>query len=176
MIWNLITGIAKTALGGVMDHFEHKRKLKEAKTEAKIQRLQSKQDHKQRWEIMQLENNGWQDDILFYFFIALFILSGVFPEYAQQFFNNLGIMPDWFVKTWMYIVASVVGIKKIGDYGPRMVEGLKRAKGIGKAFGDEDSNKGVMGQISDQVSEIVGDVTDSDDKNDGVDKKVKESK
>lgn len=160
MIWNAITGIADTVLGGVMDHFKHKRELKEAKTKAKIKRLNSKQDHKQRWEIMQLENNGWQDDILFYFFIGMFILSGVYPSYAEQFFNNLGVAPDWFVKTWMYIVASVVGVKKLGDYGPKMVEGMKHAKNTVQAIKDEDSEKEHEGVIS-QTKEVTSDIVDS---------------
>ena len=166
MIWSAVAGIARTIVGGVKDHFEDKRELKAARTRAKLRRLESAQRHDQRWEIMQLENNGWQDDILFYFFIGLFILAGVYPEAAQEFFRNLKILPDWFVQTWMWIVASVIGVKKIGDYGPRMVEGFKTASAAGQAvlqeFNKEQSQEGEEGEgVISQVKETASDVADA---------------
>ena len=125
MIWGAVTDLVGNVVGGFKDHFEHKRKIKEAKTQAKIQRLNSKQDHKQKWEIKQLENTGWKDDVLFYFFIGLFIYTGFCPEMAEEFFENLSILPGWFIKTWMSIVASVLGLKKFTDYGPKAVEAFK---------------------------------------------------
>lgn len=127
MVWSLVGGLAKSIVGGVKDHFEDKRKLKKAKTDAKIQRLQSKQDHKQKWEIKQLENTGWKDDILFYFFLAMFVWAGFYPEMSQEFFTNIQKLPEWFIKTWMWLVASVLGVKKIGDYGPQAVKSMKDA-------------------------------------------------
>ena len=124
-MFGAIAGLAGQIVGGFRDHFEDKRKLKKAKTDAKIQRLNSKQDHKQKWEIKQLENTGWKDDVLFYFFIGLFIYTGFYPEMAKDFFENLSILPGWFIKTWMSIVASVLGLKKFTDYGPKAVEAFK---------------------------------------------------
>ena len=49
------------------------------------------------------------------------------PDGAKEFFENLDSLPDWFVKIWFYIVASVLGVKKIGDYLPDVVSGVKDA-------------------------------------------------
>ncbi len=127
MVWGAVTGLVGQVIGGIKDHFEDKRELQKAKTKAKIQRLNSKQDHKQKWEIKQLENTGWKDDILFYFFIGLFIYAGFYPELANDFFANLKVLPDWFIKTWMWLVASILGVKKIGDYGPQAIKSIKDA-------------------------------------------------
>jgi len=161
MIWDLVTGLVGDFVGGVRDHFEHKRKIKEAKTEARLQRLRSKQIHTQRWEIMQIENSGWQDDILFYFFIGLFIWAGIAPESAAEFFQHLGILPDWFVKTWMWIVASVIGVKKIGDYGPRMIEGTGQALKSARDSGLFDKAKEAAQDVADAVT--GGDSTGEED-------------
>ena len=41
-------------------------------------------------------------------------------------------MSDWFIKIWFAVVASVLGIKKIGDYLPGMISGVKEILGKGK--------------------------------------------
>lgn len=125
-----IASLGKSVVNGVRNHFADKRELKKAKVDAKINRLRSAQQHDQKWELRQMENSGWQDEVLFLFFIGLFVLAGVAPEHAREFFENLNVLPDWFVKTWMWIVASVVGVKKIGDYGPKLAkEGIDAIKG-----------------------------------------------
>lgn len=122
-----IVGLVKTIVGGVKDHYEGKRKVKAAVVENKIRLAQSQQSHNHDWEMRQLDNVGWKDDVLFYAFIAMFVWSGFDPEGARQFFENLKVMPEWFIKTWFWLVASVVGVKKIGDYLPSFANGLKDA-------------------------------------------------
>lgn len=161
MIWDAVTGLVGQVVGGFKDHFEHKRELEKAKTNAKIQRLNSKQDHKQKWEIKQLENTGWKDDILFYFFIGLFIYAGFYPEMANEFFQNLSVLPDWFIKTWMWLVASVLGVKKIGDYGPQAIKGIKEA--TEKVVSHSES---VHGRTDDGIESSQTDDDDKDSKAD----------
>ena len=120
-----LLGLVTTIVGGIKDHFEGKRKVKQAITDNKIRLARSAQDHNQDWEMKQLENAGYKDDILFYAFIAMFVWSGIDPEGAGKFFENLKILPDWFIKIWFAVVASVLGIKKIGDYLPGMISGIK---------------------------------------------------
>lgn len=127
MIWDAVANIANNVVGGVTDHFEGKRKLKSAKVEAKLKRLQEAQFHDQEWEIKSLEGNGWKDDILFYTWLGIIVWSGFFPEQATVFFNNLSIMPEWFIKIFFWLVASILGVKKIGDYAPSAVKGIKNA-------------------------------------------------
>lgn len=116
-----------TLFGGVNDHFKDKRALKKAVIENKIRMAESTMSHNQSWEMKQLENSGWKDDILFYAFIAMFIWAGFDPEGAKEFFTNLNILPEWFIQTWFWLVASVLGVKKIGDYAPGMIKGIKDA-------------------------------------------------
>jgi len=124
-ILDSVLEIGKDIVGGVTDHFKGKRKLKEAKVEAKLNRLKSAQIHDQEWEIKSLEDNGWKDDILFYAILGMLIWTGAYPEQATEFYNNLSIAPDWIIKTWFWLIASILGVKKIGDYGSKAVREIK---------------------------------------------------
>lgn len=120
-----IVSIVGNVVGGIKDHFEGKRKLKKAITDNKIRMAQSEQSHNQNWEMKSLDNAGFKDDVLFYAFIALFVWAGFDPEGAGQFFTNLKLLPEWFVKTWFWLIASVLGVKKIGDYAPGAIGAVK---------------------------------------------------
>jgi hypothetical protein len=121
-----------TAIGGLVSegigYFKDRQKAIHEKKMAVIknqQRLaESSQSHNQAWEMKQLDNAGWKDDVLFYLFVFLFLYAGFFPEKAGLFFENLNTLPEWFIKTWFWIVASVLGVKKIGDYAPQLLDGL----------------------------------------------------
>ena len=125
--WNLLISPLGEAVGMVRDHFVSKRKIKEAITTNKIRMALSEQNHNQSWELMQLENVGWKDDVLFYAFITMFVWAGFYPEAAAAFFVNLQVLSEWFIKTWFWVVASVVGVKKIGDYAPALIAGVRAA-------------------------------------------------
>jgi hypothetical protein len=124
-ILGLVGGILTEVIGGVKDHLAGKRKVKEAITQNKIKLAQSEQSHNQAWEMKQLDNAGWKDDILFYAFIGLFIWAGFDPDGATKFFENLNVLPDWFIKTWFWLIASILGVKKIGDYVPQLMGAIK---------------------------------------------------
>lgn len=124
MISTLIE-LVKMIVGGVTDSFKGKQAIKKAIIENKIKLAQNAQTHNQKWELDQLSNAGWKDDVLFYAFIAIFIWSGFDPDGAKVFFENLNVLPEWFVKTWFWIVASVLGVKKIGDYLPGAISGIR---------------------------------------------------
>lgn len=122
-----ILDLGNTIVGGVVQHFKSKQDIKKAITNNRIRLAESEQSHNQDWELKSLDNAGWKDDVLFYAFIAMFIWAGFNPEGAKQFFENLNVLPEWFIKTWLWIVASVLGVKKIGDYAPGMISGIKKA-------------------------------------------------
>lgn len=122
-----LIALGKVAIDGITGHFKSKQKIKEAITENKIRLAQSEQEHNQDWEMKSLANNGWKDDILFYAFIAMFVWAGIDPDGAKIFFENLNVLPPWFIKIWFWVVASVLGVKKIGDYAPMMIDGIKSA-------------------------------------------------
>jgi hypothetical protein len=109
----------------ISDHFKSKRELKKALTNNKIRMAESDQTHNQEWEMKQLDNAGWKDDVLFYAFIGLFVWAGFDPDGAAKFFQNLNVLPDWFIKTWFWLIASILGVKKIGDYVPSLMGAIK---------------------------------------------------
>jgi len=116
LIIGAVVGVVKNVFGLFGDHLEGKRRIKAAITENRVRMAESEQTHNQTWEMKQLDNAGWKDDILFYAFIALFVWAGIDPDGAALFFENLNVLPDWFIKTWFWLMASILGVKKIGDY------------------------------------------------------------
>lgn len=121
-----VVSIVKNVLGGVVDHFEGKRKLKQAITENKIRMAESEQAHNQDWEMKQLDNSGWKDDILFYAWIGFFVFSGFYPEKADEIVKNWQILPDWFLQIFFWLVAAVLGVKKLGETLPGLIKGIRK--------------------------------------------------
>lgn len=124
-MFTAIAMLAKTVIGGITQHFQGKQKIKQANIDNRARLAASDREYNHEWEMKQLENAGWKDDFLFYGFLAMFVWAGFDPDGARQFFLNLQVLPEWFIKTWMWIVASVVAVKKVGDYVPSLVKGVK---------------------------------------------------
>lgn len=124
---NAIVALGSTIISGVTQWFQGKQEIAKAAQENRARLLRSEQAHNHEWEMRQLENAGWKDDILFYAFIGLFVWAGFQPDDAGQFFLNVDTMPDWFKQTWMWMVASVLGVKKIGEMVPSLITGVKDA-------------------------------------------------
>jgi len=124
MIGAIVT-LGASVIEGITGHFKDKREIKKAVTENKIRLAQSAQTHNQAWEMKQLDNAGWKDDVLFYAFLALFIWTGFDPEGAELFFQNLSILPEWILKTWFWLLAGILGVKKVGDYVPALLKSIK---------------------------------------------------
>jgi len=129
MIFDAVAGLANSVIEGFTGHFKRRQKLKAAIVENQIILAQSRESHNQSWEMKQLDNAGWKDDVLFYFFIFTFVWAGFYPEQAKVFFENLNVLPDWYIKIWFWVVASVLGVKKLGDYVPSFIDGMKSAFG-----------------------------------------------
>ncbi len=75
----------------------------------------------------QLENSGWKDDVLFYAIIGLYVYSAIDPTGAARVFDTWNELPPWFLNITGWMVAAVLGVKKLGDYLPQMISGLKDA-------------------------------------------------
>lgn len=123
----MIGDIASEIIGGVRDHFAGKRKVKQAIVENKIRLAASEQTHNQAWEIKQIDNSGWKDDVLFYAWIGFFAWTAIDPETARVVFDNWSQLPDWFLELTFWIVGSVIGVRKIGQELPVLVSGVKSA-------------------------------------------------
>ncbi len=122
-----VSGLLTTLLEGVCEHFKGRQEIKKAVLENKIRLASSSQEFNQAWEMKQLENSGWKDDLLFYSWLAFFIWSGFAPEQAAQVLKAWEALPEWFLKITFWIVAAVLGVKKLGDYLPGTVHGLRKA-------------------------------------------------
>lgn len=122
-----ILDIVGSVVGGVTDHYKAKRELKAAVSRNNIRMAESSQTHNQNWEILQLKNAGYKDDVLFYAWIMFFVYSGFYPEGAAEVVKNWEVLPDWFLKISFVLVGTVTGVKKLGDYIPVIIRGVKTA-------------------------------------------------
>jgi len=122
-----IIELGKSIIGGFTEKSKAKHQRKMAVINRQTHLAESAQSHNQSWELKQLDNVGWKDDILFYAFLGVFVWAGVDPDGAKQFFENLQNLPEWFIKTWFYLLAGVLGVKKIGEYIPAAFTGIRGA-------------------------------------------------
>lgn len=120
-----ILNLGSTIVGGINDHFEGNRKIKQAITENKCRLAANRQSHNQDWEMKQLDGSGWKDDALFYAWLLFFAWTAYDPESAKQVFDNWNALPDWFIQITGVIIGSVVGVKKLGDTLPGLFRGIK---------------------------------------------------
>lgn len=133
-MFTALAALGTTIITGIVDHFKGKQEIKKAVVENKIRLAQSSQEFNQAWEMKQLENAGWKDDVLFYAWLAFFIWSGFDPDGAASVLKSWEALPEWFLKITFWIVAAVLGVKKLGDYLPGAIKGVKGA--LGKEQGE----------------------------------------
>ncbi len=124
-----VAGLVTLLVEGVRDHFKGRQEISRAVVENKLRLAQSSQEFNQSWEMKQLENTGWKDDVLFYAWLAFFIWSGFCPEQAADVLVAWEALPEWFLKITFWIVAAVLGVKKLGDYLPGAVRAVRGAAG-----------------------------------------------
>jgi len=120
-----IIELGKTIISGVIETRKDKQRLKKANVESKIRLAESRQKANEDWERRSLENAGWKDDVLFYAVVAMYVYSAIDPEGAAQVFKNWDeVIPEWWMKITMWLVASIIGVKKLG---PGLIAGVKKA-------------------------------------------------
>ena len=123
-----VIGLIKELIKPVSEWMRRKQELKEAINQNNIRMASSEQSHNQKWEIKSLENAGWKDEVLFFAIIGMYVYSAVYPEGAAVVFENWDtVIPVWFSKITMWMVGSILGVKKIGDYLPSAIAGIKAA-------------------------------------------------
>ncbi len=122
-----IAGLLGAVVDGVKDSVKRKQELKKVVMENRMRLARSDQEFNHEWEMKQLENAGWKDDVLFFAWIGFFVWSGFRPEDAAGVIKAWEMLPDWFLQITFWIVAAVLGVKKIGDYLPGVIRGVKDA-------------------------------------------------
>ena len=122
-----VAGVVSTLIEGVSGHLKDRQALKKAVMENRMRLAQSDAEFNHEWEMKQLENAGWKDDVLFFAWIGFFIWSGFCPEDAARVLAGWERLPQWFLEITFWIVAAVLGVKKIGDYLPGALRGVRDA-------------------------------------------------
>jgi len=99
-------------IGGIVEIFkrrsERKNRIKEAKTEAEIQRLANTSDQ-----------SGWKDEYLVVLWTAPAIMAFIpwAQPYMERGFHILqNNTPDWYVIGLLGITGAVFGLKRLIDY------------------------------------------------------------
>jgi hypothetical protein len=128
-ILGAVAGLLTTVVNGVTGHLKSRQELKKAVMENRMRLAASDREFNHEWEMKQLENAGWKDDVLFFAWIGFFIWSGLDPDRAAEVLRAWERLPEWFLQITFWIVAAVLGVKKIGDYLPGVVKGLRDAAG-----------------------------------------------
>jgi hypothetical protein len=128
-IFSAVAGLVGSIITGVADHVKRKQELRAAVMENRMRLAKSEQEYNHEWELRQLEQSGWKDDVLFYAWLGFFVWSGICPEAAERVFAAWQRLPEWFLEITFWIVAAVLGVKKIGDLLPAAVRGVKSAAG-----------------------------------------------
>jgi len=128
-VFGAVAGLLTTVVDGVATHMKNKQELKKAVMENRMRLAGSDREFNHEWEMKQLENAGWKDDVLFFAWIGFFIWSGFDPERAGAVLEAWEQLPEWFLQITFWIVAAVLGVKKIGDYLPGAIKGLRDAAG-----------------------------------------------
>ena len=133
---NLFTGGAFGAIDDLLGqgiksitgYFQRKQEIKAADNERRSDMIREKGQWDHEWELASLQNAGWKDDVLFYAIIGMYVYSAIDPEGAAVVFNNWStVIPEWFQKITFWLVGSVLGVKKIGQYLPGAIAGVKAA-------------------------------------------------
>lgn len=132
LIIDAVAQLGTALVKGVSGFFERRHKIKEAETENRARLLRDEQSNNHEWEMRSLTNAGWKDDVLFYAIVGMYIYSAFDPEGSVKVFTNWELIPEWFRQITFWTVASVLGVKKIGQYLPGLINGITSAVVNGK--------------------------------------------
>lgn len=122
-----LLNLANGVVDGINQHFADKRKLKHTIQVNKDRLAADRNSNNHDWEMRQLANAGWKDEVLFLAIIGMYAYSAIDPEGAGKVFTRWEAIPDWFRTITMWMVAAVLGVKKLGDYVPPLIKGIKAA-------------------------------------------------
>lgn len=117
--------LISTLIGGVTQFFKGRQEIKKAVIENKVRLAKDAQSFNHEWEMASLTNAGYKDDILFYAIVGMFVYSAIDPDGAAKVFKNWEAIPAWFREITMWMVASIIGVRKLGQYLPELMKGIR---------------------------------------------------
>ena len=115
MIGALIGGIISEFVGDWKQSRQTKREIKQATSEFRQNQARSDQSHKQAWELRVLEGADiWPRRIILAIFTWPLIWAYFDPAAVQVYFNEtLAVLPDWYQKAYMGMLAVVWGLSEL---------------------------------------------------------------
>jgi hypothetical protein len=133
-----ILGLVGNIFGGVNDHFEGKRKIKQSQVDSTIALAKAKVEHviltaqtgqaaEIDWDVQALKNaqNSWADE----WFVILLSIPAVLSfcgtwgaTVVYDGFTALNNAPDWYLGAFGIAVAASFGVRKFGN---KMIDRIK---------------------------------------------------
>lgn len=127
--------IGSQIIGGVKDHFEGKRKLKQAELETKLRILETQSTHEMDWEKLwaQQAADSWKDEY-WTIIISIPLILCFIPETVQFVdagFAALNKTPEWYQGLVALAFGASFGVRIIPK-GVNIVQSLLKGKENGK--------------------------------------------
>jgi hypothetical protein len=118
-----VLSIFNTVAGGVTDHLEGKRQIKQAKMQVELAILEKRATADIDWDTQAQINaqTSWKDE-WFVILLSVPAIMAFIPGLAQYVglgFDELGKAPDWYLGAFGIAVAASFGFRKFAD---RMVK------------------------------------------------------
>lgn len=121
-MWGLVKsvltggGILGEVVGGIKDHFQQKRELKQAIALKKQELIATQQTADINWDqlMAQGSQSSWKDEF-WTIVLAIPAIVVFFPgasEYVREGFNVLDSMPDWYKAALGVAISAAFGVSK----------------------------------------------------------------
>lgn len=111
---------------GEIAQAKHDRKKAIINNQARL--ASDKQSNNHEWEMANLQD---KDNALrwcsFWLFASPIILTVFFPEHGKEFFTNLDLVPQWWVKVFVSMIGGIWGIVELKKAAPALITGIRGA-------------------------------------------------
>jgi len=112
---------------GEVNAAKHQRDIAVINNQARL--ASDKESHNHEWEMASLKD---KDNALrwcsFWIFALPVIITVIFPEYGAKIFENLEIVPDWFVRVLISMIGGIWGIVELKKAIPQVISAFKETK------------------------------------------------
>ena len=110
-------------ISGITGFFKDKAKIKKAKVEGTIKRLQSAADNAAEWEMLHAKGSAtsWKDEYVLIIFSIPTIMAFIpfLAPFAVRGFEILHTLPEWYTYTFITIALASYGIKMKNIFWPK---------------------------------------------------------
>lgn len=120
---------------GEIKKAKHVRDLSIIDNQARL--AQDKESNNHSWEMESLKGNSQYLRIVCFIQLALpLTITCIWPDKGREIFDNLAVVPPWFVQMYMIVIGSIWGIHEFKSAAPQVIAAvLSRTK---KSKDDKD--------------------------------------